>query len=125
MEANENSAVSNPTEKSWRDVPSSEPIWRQTRQDPFPSAPELQHVYEASLRRQRETNGAALGTIEAFIYELREYGLAQLGNPNCLRRLADLSTEQLRDVIGRLMKLKPGYPTTITDQLLLKLGEQL
>jgi hypothetical protein len=116
--------MSNPTEKSWRDVPLSEPIWRQTTHGPFPSAPELQHFYEVPLRRQRETNGAPT-TLEAFIYELREYGLAQLRNPNCLCRLADLSTGQLRDVIGRLMKLRPGYPTTITDELLLKLGEQL
>jgi hypothetical protein len=52
-------------------------------------------------------------------------GQTQLGNPNCLRRLGELSTGQLRDVIGRLMKLRTGYPSTITAELLLKLGEQL
>jgi hypothetical protein len=68
---------------------------------------------------------AAGSTVEALLYELREYGLPQFGNPNCLTRLGDLSTEQLRHVIARLMKIRPVYPTTITDELLLKLGEQL
>lgn len=77
------------------------------------------------MNRPAIPSGRAAGsTVEALMYELREYGQTQLGNPNCLRRLGGLSTEQLRDVIGRLMKLRPSYPK-ITDELLLKLGEQL
>jgi hypothetical protein len=101
------------------------PIWRQRPPDPSSSAAEMQRMYETALRQQREMYGAAPTTVEALMYEMREYGLPQLGNPNCLRRLGELSTGQLRDVIGRLMKLRPGYPTTITEELLLKVGEQL
>jgi hypothetical protein len=101
------------------------PVCRQIPADRVSSATEMQCMYEAALRRQRELYGAAPTTVEALMYEMREYGLPQLRNLNCLRRLGELSTGQLRDVIGRLMKLRPGYPTTITEELLLKLGEQL
>jgi hypothetical protein len=94
------------------------------RGDPFASAHELQATYEAALRREREQYGAAPTTIEGVMYELRTYGLAALAGPNCRRRLASLSTAQLRGVIGRLMQLRPLYPA-ITDDLLLKLGEGL
>jgi len=91
--------------------------------EPFPTAYELQATYEAAVRRERE-QGAAPTTIEGVMYELRTYGLAALAGPNCRRRLASLSTAQLREVIGRLMQLRPRYPA-ITDDLLLKLGEGL
>jgi hypothetical protein len=92
--------------------------------EPFASAYEMQAMYENSLRREREQYGAAPTTIEGVMYELRTYGLAALAGPNCRRRLASLSTAQLREVIGRLMQLHPLYPA-ITDDLLLKLGEGL
>jgi hypothetical protein len=92
--------------------------------EPFPTAHELQATYEAALRREREQYGAAPTTIEGVMYELRTYGLAAIAGPNCRRRLASLSTAQLREVIGRLMQLRPRYPA-ITDDLLLKLGEGL
>jgi hypothetical protein len=60
-------------------------------------------------------------TLEALVYEPRTHGLAALEHPNCLRRLDDVSTTQLREVLARLIKLRPGHPA-ITDDLLLKLG---
>jgi hypothetical protein len=92
--------------------------------EPFPTAYEMQAMYETSLRRARKQYGAADSTVEALMYELRTLGLAALAGPNCRRRLASLSTAQLREVIGRLMQLRPLYPA-ITDDLLLKLGEGL
>ena len=84
---------------------------------------------EVSLERawvelnRRHDNEAPQATIEALVYELRTHGLA-LERPNCRRRLAEVSTAQLRDVIARLLRLRPKYPA-ITDDLLLKLGDQL
>lgn len=63
-------------------------------------------------------------TYDALLYELRTFGVVQFANPNCQRRLADLSIKQVRELIAALMRLKPEYPA-ITDELLLKLGEQL
>jgi hypothetical protein len=63
-------------------------------------------------------------TYDAALYELRTYGLQQLVNSNCRHRLADLSTLQMRELIAALIRLRPQY-SSITDELLLKLGEQL
>jgi hypothetical protein len=76
------------------------------------------------MRRQREAYGAAPTTVEALMYELRTDGIKALATPNCQRRLCDLSTAQVREVIERLMKLRPRYPA-ITDQLLFQLAELL
>ena len=67
---------------------------------------------------------AAQSTVEAVVYELRTYGLAQLKKPNCQRRLGDLSGEQLREVIARLIRLRPQY-SKIDDKLLLQLEDRL
>jgi hypothetical protein len=76
------------------------------------------------MRRQREGYGAAPTTVEALMYELRTHGVTALGRPNCQRRLGDLSTIQVREVIERLTRLRPRYPA-ITDELLLTLTDQL
>jgi hypothetical protein len=75
-----------------------------------------------SADRQREQ--APRFTIEALVYELRTLGLAALAGNNCRRRLAELSTKQLREVIARLINIRPRYPA-VTDELLLQLGDQL
>jgi hypothetical protein len=67
---------------------------------------------------------AAKSTYDALVYELRTYGIAQLEKPNCRGRLGDLSTQQVRDLIAALMRLRPNYPA-ITDELILKLGDCL
>jgi hypothetical protein len=71
-----------------------------------------------------ERYGAAPTTVEALIYELRTDGLEALATSNCQRRLSDLSTIQVRDVIERLTRLRARYPA-ITDELLSQLGDQL
>lgn len=63
-------------------------------------------------------------TVEALLLSLRERGLAALAERACLQRLAQLSSEQVRQVITRLIVLQTRYPA-ITDELLLKLAEQL
>lgn len=82
----------------------------------------LQRAWAELNRRPRVA--APRATVEALLYELRTHGLAALERPSCRRRLADVSSAQLRDVIAALIRVRPNYPT-ITDDLLLKLGEQL
>ena len=77
----------------------------------------------AELNRRCRVD-APRATVEALLYELRTQGLAVLERPSCRRRLADVPSAQLRDVIAALIRLRPQY-STITDDLLLKLGEQL
>jgi hypothetical protein len=74
----------------------------------------------ARLDRARHFDGAPRTTLEALVLELRTHGIAAL-NPSCLRRLDNVSTAQLRDVLARLITLRPKYPV-ITDDLLLKIG---
>jgi hypothetical protein len=81
----------------------------------------------AAQRQTREPPrqcAASQATCDAILYELRTYGISQLAKPDCRRRLFDLSTEQVRELIAALMRLRPKYPA-ITDDLLLKLGDQL
>jgi hypothetical protein len=73
---------------------------------------------------QQRRDGAPQSTVEALVYELRTHGLTALQHPSCLRRLDDVSATQVREVTARLIRLLPKYPA-ITDDLLLKLGEQL
>lgn len=63
-------------------------------------------------------------TCDALLYELRTHGITQLSNPSCLLRLGDLSTDQIRDLIASLLRLQPQH-AAITDELILKLGDQL
>jgi hypothetical protein len=92
--------------------------------DRTPSEFEIQALYDAASRRQRERYGAASTTVEALMYELRTLGLAALSGSNCRRRLSELNREQLHEIIRRLMSLRGRYPA-ITDELLYHLGEQL
>lgn len=81
------------------------------------SAAELQAMYDAALRRQRENYGAAATTIEALMYSLRR-GVAALSEPDCQRRLADLNDDQMREVAIRLQKLKTEIaPAWSADQV--------
>ncbi len=79
---------------------------------------------QSSNDETRRPKQAPQSTCDAALYEFRTYGIAQLKDPNCRRRLGDLSTLQVRDLIAALMRLQPKYPA-ITDDLLLTLGEQL
>ena len=75
----------------------------------------------AHLDHAQYFNGAPNSTVEALVFELRTDGIAALNDSSCLRRIDDVSTAQLREVFGRLIKLRPKYPF-ITDDLLLKIG---
>jgi hypothetical protein len=63
---------------------------------------------------------AAPTTVEAVMFELREDGIEALKAPNCRRRLSDLSAKQIREVLSRLIRLRPRYPK-ITDELLIRI----
>jgi len=92
----------------------------------FPTAWQLQAMYEAALQRERQKYGAAPTTVEALMVGFRSKGVAHLQEPNCRRRLAELSTAQLREVIKQLIycrKTYPGRDPGIGDELLLKLEE--
>jgi hypothetical protein len=70
----------------------------------------------------------AAPTIEALMWGFRSNGIAHLKEPSCQRRLSELSTKQLREVIARLIYCRTKYPGRdpgISDELLLKLGEGL
>ena len=60
---------------------------------------------------------APRSTYDAALWELRTYGVAQLAKENCRRRLSDLSTKQIRELVAALMRLRPQY-LMINDELL-------
>jgi hypothetical protein len=67
---------------------------------------------------------AAQSTCDALLYELRTHGVERLAEPNCRQRLAELSTDQVRELIAALLRIRSKHPA-ITDELLLQLGGQL
>ena len=74
---------------------------------------------------QRHFQGrAAASTVEALMPSLRERGTAALKQAPVRRRLDQLSPEQLREVLARLIKLRARY-SVINDELLLRLEERL
>ena len=69
---------------------------------------------------------AAPSTVEALMYELRTDGLKATMHDGCLRRLNDLSKQQLGEIIERLFALsKRGTYPAITPGLLLFLDKRL
>jgi hypothetical protein len=50
---------------------------------------------------------AAASTVEALMLGLRERGTKALVGSKVVRRLSELSEEQLHEVCGRLQRLKP------------------
>jgi hypothetical protein len=73
---------------------------------------------------ERRRHGAPPSTYDALLFELRTHGLPNLKQPNCRRRLADLSTAQVRELIATMIQLRAKNPT-ITDALISTLGDQL
>jgi hypothetical protein len=61
-------------------------------------------------------------TVDALICKLRTDGLAGLEKPNCRRRLADLSDDQLREVLAALIRARTNC-AAVTDELLVALDE--
>jgi hypothetical protein len=83
----------------------------------------LERVY-AEIHSHWFSNRSAASTIEALMFCLRERGEAAFTEPDHRRRLAELSSTQLREVIARLIAGRSRYPA-ISDDLLFSLGEQL
>jgi hypothetical protein len=78
----------------------------------------------AEIQQHRLSGRAPAATVSGLVFSLRERGGAALAEPDCRRRLAEISTTQVREVIGRLIAVRPRYPA-ITDELIFRLGEQL
>jgi hypothetical protein len=78
----------------------------------------------SKIHREHFRGRAAARTVEALMLSLRERGTAALAEPQTRRRLATLSSAQVREVLARLIALRPSYPA-IDDDLLFLLGEQL
>ena len=87
---------------------------------------EIERVcYEVNAQAAGERhNRAAASTVEALMLALRSRGAAALAEPETRRRLADLSSAQVREILARLLALRPDYPV-IDDELLFLIGEQL
>jgi hypothetical protein len=66
--------------------------------------------------REPKPGGAAASTVEALMFELREGIEALPTNPERLRRLSELSEEQLRAVCERLQNFKPHIASTWSPQ---------
>ena len=82
----------------------------------------LDRAWNEINRAARERyNEAPKATYDAVVYELRTYGLAQLTQPNCQRRLADLSTAQVKAVIASLQQCRGQY-LNVSDELLTTLA---
>jgi hypothetical protein len=89
------------------------PSWKQAAvdyhkvRDGRPSIVEINRV-----ARARE--GAAASTVEALMFELRDGINALPAKPERLRRLSELSADQIKEVCARLQNFKPtiGRPWT-------------
>jgi hypothetical protein len=78
----------------------------------------LDRAWDEISRAARERyNEAPEATYNAVVYELRTYGLPQLNNPNCQRRLADLSTAQLKNLMASLQQRRSQYPNVCDESL--------
>jgi hypothetical protein len=59
-------------------------------------------------------------TVDALLYQLRTDGLAAFEHPSCRRRLAELSAEQLHEVMAALIRVRAKCEA-VTDELLIAL----
>jgi hypothetical protein len=76
------------------------------------------------IKRHHFQGRTATSTVEALMVGLRERGMAAFMDPKVERRLGEMSAEQFREVIARLIKLRPQC-RAITDELLLQLEERV
>jgi hypothetical protein len=58
------------------------------------------------IKRENMTRAAAVSTFDAVMFALRR-GVNELAKPDTMRRLSELSEEQLREVCSRLRNFKP------------------
>jgi hypothetical protein len=82
----------------------------------------LERTWDELNRLARERyNEAPKATYDAAVYELRTSGLSQLSEPNCQRRLSNLSVAQLKNLIASLQQRRGQY-RNVSDQLLARLA---
>src|SRR5262245_19716609 len=74
--------------------------------------------------RAHQRRAADETTVDALAYSLRTRGAAALDETATQRRLGDLSSKQVADLLNRLVRLRSQYPV-IDDVLIERLGEQL
>jgi hypothetical protein len=82
---------------------------------PQPPDPQLLNLLDAKVSLEqtqrslleRRRDGAAASTVEALMFGLRDGIEALPANPDRLRRLSELSADQLREVCARLQNFKP------------------
>jgi hypothetical protein len=77
---------------------------------------------EISCVARERFNEAPKATYDAVVHELRTNGLSQFRRTNCQRRLANLSTAQIKNLMVSLQQRRGQYPN-ISDELLTALGE--
>jgi hypothetical protein len=81
----------------------------------------VDRLWDEFNRRAPERYGAPQSTYDALLWELREFGVMRLAERECRRRLGDLSTAQVRELVAALIRLRPKWPN-VTDNLILKIG---
>ena len=77
---------------------------------------------EISRAARERYNEAPKATYDAVVYELRTNGISQLSQPNCRRRLGDLSGAQIKAVMASLQARRNEYPK-VSDELLKALAQ--
>jgi len=75
----------------------------------------------------KSEDGAAASTVEAIMFAIREgdgiggqiygAGITALKHPDNQRRLAECSSRQLKELVGRLKAIRPRYPV-ITKEVI-------
>jgi hypothetical protein len=81
------------------------------------SGTSLEHA-SFETHRHHFSGRTAASTVEALLLGLRERGVAALKEAKVLRRLSELSDEQLTEVGGRLQRLKPNIaPAWSADEI--------
>ena len=66
---------------------------------------------------------APASTYQAALHALRTRGAAALGERHCRQRLAELSDDQIRELVAALTRLKPRCPA-ISEDLLVIVGKR-
>jgi hypothetical protein len=110
----------------WREAPLEYHEARGNRVSIAPYTPEaiarLRRLMDDSVSLDRawaaiaRPSGAAASTVEALMFSLRSRGVQALGEPDVLRRLAQLDDAQAREIAIRLQKLKPHIASAWTPE---------
>lgn len=100
----------------------SERDYRLVSEDGVAPPAELQRFQDNELRKRRQQHGAPETTLDALMFSLLSRGVAALSEPITKQRLSELSKDQVADIGMRLHGLRAKYPT-VTDQLIVKIGE--